>query len=144
MGQCELCGRQEGVREAAVYLDGEKKTVPVCGCCVYEAMRKNRYGFGFGLGLQLCWFVVAGQGLFSVAGAFAAVMALYGLVRLVLVLAAHLTLRVNGQAAVPEWTWKYAMARAVTEDALRDAYAEKICNVKVQTPREYERTHAAK
>ena len=30
MEQCELCGRREGVREAAVYLDGEKKTVPVC------------------------------------------------------------------------------------------------------------------
>ena len=29
MEQCELCGRREGVREAAVYLDGEKKTVPV-------------------------------------------------------------------------------------------------------------------
>lgn len=144
MGQCELCGRQEGVREAAVYLDGEKKTVPVCGRCVYEAMRKNRYGLGFGLGLQLCWFVVAGQGLLSVAGIFAAAMALYGLVRLVLVLAAHLTLRMNGQTAVPEWVWKYAMAQAITEDALRDAYAEKICNVKVQTPREYERTHAAK
>ena len=75
MEQCELCGRREGVREAAVYLDGEKKTVPVCAPCVYEAMRKNRYGLGFGLGLQLCWFVVAGQGLLSVAGAFAAVMA---------------------------------------------------------------------
>ena len=48
MEQCELCGRREGVREAAVYLDGEKKTVPVCAPCVYEAMRKNRYGLGFG------------------------------------------------------------------------------------------------
>ena len=30
------------------------------------------------------------------------------------------------------------------EDALRDAYAEQFCNVKVQTPREYERLHPAK
>ena len=132
------------MREAAVYLDGEKKTVPVCAPCVYEAMRKNRYGLGFGLGLQLCWFVVAGQGLFSVAGAFAAVMAVYGLVRLVLLLAAHLALRAGGEKPVPDWVWKYAMAQAVTEDALRDAFSEKICNVKVQTPREYERTHTAK
>ena len=35
MEQCELCGQREGVREAAVYLDGEKKTVPVCAPCVY-------------------------------------------------------------------------------------------------------------
>lgn len=144
MEQCELCGRREGVREAAVYLDGEKKTVPVCAPCVYEAMRKNRYGLGFGLGLQLCWFVVTGQGLLSVAGAFAAVMAVYGLVRLVLLLAAHLALRAGGEKPVPDWVWKYAMAQAVTEDALRDAFSEKICNVKVQTPREYERTHTAK
>ena len=45
---------------------------------------------------------------------------------------------------MPDWVWKYAMAQAVTEDALRDAFSEKICNVKVQTPREYERTHTAK
>lgn len=144
MEQCGLCGQREGVRQAAVYLDDQKKTVPVCGRCVYEAMRKNRYGLGFGAGLQLCWFVVASQGLFSVAGAFAGAMALYGLVRLVLVLAAHLTLRANGQATVPEWIWKYAMARAVTEDALRDDLSGKICNVKVRTPREYERAHTAK
>lgn len=144
MEQCELCGRREGVREAVVYLGGEKKTVPVCGRCVYEAMCKNHYGLGFGAGLQLCWFVVAGRGLFSAAGMFAAVMALYGLARLALVLAAHLALRANGQAAVPEWVWQYAMARAVTEDALKESFAEKLCNVKVQTPREYERTHAAK
>ena len=45
---------------------------------------------------------------------------------------------------LPDWVWKRAMAQAVTEDALRDAYAEQFCNVKVQTPREYERLHPAK
>ena len=125
MAQCGICEQREGVREAGVYMDGEKKAVPVCAHCVYEAMRKNFYGIGFGAGLQLCWFVVAS---------------------LVMLLAARLVLR-GAQAKggpVPEWTWKYAMARAVTEDALRDAYAEQFCNVKVQTPREYERLHAAK
>lgn len=109
-------------------------------------MRKNFYGIGFGAGLQLCWFVVASKGLASLPGMFAAVIALYGLVRLVMLLAARLVLRAAQAKGgpVPEWTWKYAMARAVTEDALRDAYAEQFCNVKVQTPREYERLHAAK
>ena len=144
MEQCGLCRQREGVREAGVYIDGEKTQVPVCAQCIHDAMRKNHYGIGFGAGLQLCWFVVAGRGLFSAAGMFAAVMALYGLARLALVLAAHLALRANGQAAVPEWVWQYAMARAVTEDALKESFAEKLCNVKVQTPREYERTHAAK
>ena len=146
MAQCGICEQREGVREAGVYMDGEKKAVPVCAHCVYEAMRKNFYGIGFGAGLQLCWFVVASKGLASLPGMFAAVIALYGLVRLVVLLAARLVLR-GAQAKggpVPEWTWKYAMARAVTEDALRDAYAEQFCNVKVQTPREYERLHAAK
>ena len=46
------------MREAGVYMDGEKKAVPVCAGCVYEAMRRNFYGIGFGAGLQLCWFVV--------------------------------------------------------------------------------------
>ena len=67
--------------------------VPVCAHCVYEAMRKNFYGIGFGAGLQLCWFVVASKGLASLPGMFAAVIALYGLVRLVMLLAARLVLR---------------------------------------------------
>ena len=137
MAQCGICEQREGVREAGVYMDGEKKTVPVCAHCVYEAMRKNFYSIGFGAGLQLCWFVVASKGLASLPGMFAAVIALYGLVRLVMLLAARLVLRAAQAKGgpVPEWTWKYAMARAVTEDALRDAYAEQFCNVKVQTPR---------
>lgn len=146
MAQCGICEEKEGVREAGVYMDGEKKAVPVCAGCVYEAMRKNFYGIGFGAGLQLCWFVVASKGLFSVPGIFAAAIALYGLVRLVLLLAARVALR--GAKAkdgpVPDWAWKHAMAQAVTEDALRDAYAEQFCNVKVQTPREYERLHPVK
>ena len=107
MAQCGICEQREGVREAGVYMDGEKKTVPVCAHCV---------------------------------------IAMYGLVRLVMLLAARLVLRAAQAKGgpVPEWTWKYAMAQAVTEDALRDAYAEQFCNVKVQTPREYERLHAAK
>ena len=82
MAQCGICEEKEGVREAGVYMDGEKKAVPVCAGCVYEAMRRNFYGIGFGAGLQLCWFVVASKGLFSVPGIFAAAIALYGLVRL--------------------------------------------------------------
>ena len=88
-----ICEQREGVREAGVYMDGEKKTVPVCAHCVYEAMRKNFYSIGFGAGLQLCWFVVASKGLASLPGMFAAVIALYGLVRLVMLLAARLVLR---------------------------------------------------
>ena len=144
MEQCRLCRQREGVREPGVYIDGEKKQVPVCAHCIHDAMRKNHYGIGFGAGLQLCWFVVASKGLFSVAGGFAALIALYGLARLLLVLAGHLALRLGKGGPVPGWVWKYAMAQAVTEDALRDALAERICNVKVQTPREYERTHPAK
>lgn len=87
MAQCGICEEKEGVREAGVYMDGEKKAVPVCAGCVYEAMRRNFYGIGFGAGLQLCWFVVASKGLFSVPGIFAAAIALYGLVRLALLLA---------------------------------------------------------
>ena len=132
MAQCGICEQREGVREAGVYMDGEKKAVPVCAHCVYEAMRKNFYGIGFGAGLQLCWFVVASKGLASLPGMFAAVIALYGLVRLVMLLAARLVLRGAQAKGGP------------TEDALRDAYAEQFCNVKVQTPREYERLHAAK
>ena len=79
MAQCGICEEKEGVREAGVYMDGEKKAVPVCAGCVYEAMRRNFYGIGFGVGLQLCWFVVASKGLFSVPGIFAAAIALYGL-----------------------------------------------------------------
>ena len=93
MAQCGICEQREGVREAGVYMDGEKKAVPVCAHCVYEAMRKNFYGIGFGAGLQLCWFVVASKGLASLPGMFAAVIALYGLVRLVMLLAARLVLR---------------------------------------------------
>ena len=89
MAQCGICEEKEGVREAGVYMDGEKKAVPVCAGCVYEAMRRNFYGIGFGAGLQLCWFVVASKGLFSVPGIFAAAIALYGLVRLALLLAAR-------------------------------------------------------
>lgn len=144
MAQCGICEQREGVREAGVYMDGQRKAVPVCTHCVYEAMRKNFYGIGFGAGLQLCWFVVASKGLFSVPGIFAAIIALYGLVRLVFLLAARLALRVAKDKPVPEWVWKYAMAQAVTEDALRDAYTEQFCNVKVQTPREYERLHPVK
>ena len=44
MAQCGICEQREGVREAGVYMDGEKKAVPVCAHCVYEAMRKNFYG----------------------------------------------------------------------------------------------------
>ena len=65
----------------------------MCAGCVYEAMRRNFYGIGFGVGLQLCWFVVASKGLFSVPGIFAAAIALYGLVRLALLLAARVALR---------------------------------------------------
>ncbi len=146
MAQCGICEEKEGVREAGVYMDGEKKAVPVCASCVYEAMRRNFYGIGFGAGLQLCWFVVASKGLFSVPGIFAAAIALYGLVRLALLLAARVALRgaKAKEGPVPDWVWKRAMAQAVTEDALRDAYAEQFCNVKVQTPREYERLHPAK
>ena len=146
MAQCGICEEKEGVREAGVYMDGEKKAVPVCAGCVYEAMRRNFYGIGFGAGLQLCWFVVASKGLFSVPGIFAAAIALYGLVRLALLLAARVALRgaKAKEGPVPDWGWKRAMAQAVTEDALRDAYAEQFCNVKVQTPREYERLHPAK
>lgn len=71
MAQCGICEQREGVREAGVYMDGEKKAVPVCAHCVYEAMRKNFYGIGFGAGLQLCWFVVASKGLASLPGMFA-------------------------------------------------------------------------
>ena len=121
MAQCGICEEKEGVREAGVYMDGEKKAVPVCAGCVYEAMRRNFYGIGFGAGL-------------------------YGLVRLALLLAARVALRgaKAKEGPVPDWVWKRAMAQAVTEDALRDAYAEQFCNVKVQTPREYERLHPAK
>lgn len=144
MAQCGICEQREGVREAGVYMDGQRKAVPVCAHCVYEAMRKNFYGVGFCAGLQLCWFVVASKGLISVPGIFAAAIAVYGLVRLVFLLAARITLRAGKDKPVPEWVWKYAMAQAVTEDAVRDAYAEQFCNVKVQTPREYERMHPAK
>lgn len=44
MAQCGICEEKEGVREAGVYMDGEKKAVPVCAGCVYEAMRRNFYG----------------------------------------------------------------------------------------------------
>ena len=30
MAQCGICEEKEGVREAGVYMDGEKKAVPVC------------------------------------------------------------------------------------------------------------------
>ena len=58
MAQCGICEQREGVREAGVYMDGEKKTVPVCAHCVYEAMRKNFYSIGFGAGIPALAYVI--------------------------------------------------------------------------------------
>lgn len=143
MDTCGICGQREGAQKAGVYVNGEKRRVPVCTRCVREAMSKNRYSLGFAMGLQLCWFITWRQGLFSVTGLLAAAFAAYGLVRIIMLLAARLALRAAPERPVPDWIWKYAMARAVTEDLLCETYAQRCEEDDIQTPRAYERNHSA-
>ena len=101
MAQCGICEQREGVREAGVCMRTAKKDCARVRPLRLRGHAEELYGIGFGAGLQLCWFVVeagAGQPARHVCRGDC----LYGLVRLVMLLAARNAAGAQAKAAVPE------------------------------------------
>ena len=111
----------------------KKKAVPYCASSIYQAY-ENFYSIGFGGASAL---LVRGNEAKACSACrvfcrgHCAVRPLCGL-RCCWGLPPRVACGAprRKRGPVPDWVWKRAMARAVTEDALRDAYAEQFCNVK--------------
>ena len=139
---CALDG-QPARRCVELYIDGERREVPVCDVCIARALRGSKTSVLFCLVMQLLWFLPARSGLVSMPGVVGAAVATVFLVRLLLLLAARLAVRgVNaageGTSRIPDWVWRYGQGRVYAQELARDELAEKL-DGRVETPLQHER-----
>lgn len=139
---CALDG-QPAQRRVELYIDGERREVPVCDACIARALRGSKTGVLFCLVMQLLWFLPARSGLLSMPGIVGAAVATVFLVRLLLLLAARLAVRGidaagEGASRIPDWVWRYGQGRVYAQELARDELAEKL-DARVETPLQHER-----
>ena len=139
---CALDG-QPAQRCVELYIDGERREVPVCDACIARALRGSKTGVLFCLVMQLLWFLPARSGLLSMPGIVGAVVATVFLVRLLLLLAARLAVHGidaagEGASQIPDWVWRYGQGQVYAQELARDELAEKL-DARVETPLQHER-----
>lgn len=139
---CALDG-QPAQRCVELYIDGERREVPVCDACIARALRGSKTGVLFCLVMQLLWFLPARSGLLSMPGVVGAAVATVFLVRLLLLLAARLAVHGidaagEGASQIPDWVWRYGQGRVYAQELARDELVEKL-DARVETPLQHER-----
>lgn len=158
MGKCFVCNAETD-QLASVYVgkqksdstgtvskvEYEKASRPLCADCIKKDISHDFSGAWFYIFLQLLWFKVAGDGIFSVLGAISAVIALVALWRLVVLLVRRWHQQHRADRPISKLFYRREddaeHASSMLKTEVRDYYSKH--GMRVLTEREYFRTHKA-
>lgn len=158
MGKCFVCNAETD-QSASVYIgkqksdstgtvskvEYEKANRPLCTDCIKKNISHDFSGAWFYIFLQLLWFKVADDGIFSVLGAICAVIAIVALWRLVVLLVRRWHQQHRADKPISKLFYRredYAeQASSMLKTEVNDYYSKR--GMRVLTEREYFRTHKA-
>ncbi|PYG85911.1 hypothetical protein LY28_03065 [Ruminiclostridium sufflavum DSM 19573] len=156
MGNCFIC-KKETDNLASVYVGNyeassigniskinyEKASQPLCTDCISKHTAHDFSGVWFFIGMQLLWFKVAGDGIFSVLGAFCAIVAAVSLFRLAVLLIRRYYQRCKPGRKIPKIFYRREdiseQASVMLKAKVKDYYTSR--GMRILTETEYKRSH---